>query len=298
MKINDINQIRCFNLIYQTRNITKAANHLKISKVAMAKRLSLLESDIGYKLFKRSTRSITPTIEADNLYRETVKLLDHIEEIQNLFSDENELKGLIRVTCSTTVARDFLAKILLDFQEKHSQIIVELIVTDSQLDLVENNIDLAIRVNPNKNSNLIGRKICDYKLIFVASPLILKNRKYFESLEDIKNFRLLYADIYQDLTIIEDKVKLKNVTAVKSFRTSDPETLTQTALSGKAISLRPDWSVKKFLREKKLVQILKNKTLNHFGEVWLLHGSGKLQSHRVKLLGDFIHDRLKQVFES
>lgn len=296
MKITDIDQLRCFNLIYQTRNITKAAEHFKISKVAMAKRLSILEEDLGYKLFKRSTRSISPTTEADTLYIESLKLLDHIEEIQDLFSNENELKGLIRVTCSTTIARDFLANIILEFQKQHPQINVELVVTDSLLDLVESNIDLAIRVNPNKNSILTGRKICDYQLIFVASPLLLKNRTRIESLQDLENQRLMFADIYQELIVNEDKIKLKNINANKSFRTNDPETLTQTAIQGNGIAVRPDWSVKRFINEKKLIPVLKNKTLNHAGEIWILNGTGKLQPQRVKLLNEFIYERLKKVF--
>lgn len=296
MKITDIDQLRCFNLIYQTRNITQAAKHFKVSKVAMAKRLSLLEQDLGYKLFKRNTRSISPTIEAETLYVESLKLLDHIEEIQDLFSNENELKGLIRVTSSTTIARDFLANIILDFQELHPLINIELVVTDSLLDLVENNIDLAIRVNPSKNSTLTGRKICNYQLVFVASPLVLKNKVKIESLRDLANQRLMFADIYQDLIINEDKTKLKNINANKSFKTNDPESLTQMALQGHGIAVRPDWSVKKWINEKKLIPVLRNKTLNHTGEIWLLNGTNKLQPQRVKLLNEFIYERLKKVF--
>lgn len=295
MKINDLIQIKCFNLIYQYRNITKAAQKMNISKVAMTKRLAILEEELGYKLFKRSTRLITPTIEADNLYLETSRLIEHVLEIENLFAKENELSGQVRITCSTSMAKDHLAELILEFQQDNPLIIVELVVTDSQLDLIESNIDLAIRINPSKSINLIGRKIVDYKFIFVTTQKYLKNRK-IKNITDLKDHRLFYLDHYKNYLINEDRIKIGQIICNSNFKTNDPETLTQLVLGGHGIAIRPDWSIKKLLNNGNLIQIFKNKSINNQGEIWILNSAGKLQSKRVKILNDYLYEKLKLRF--
>lgn len=298
MILKDINQIRSFIAIYQTKSLTKAAKKMGMSKAAMAKRLGLLESEMGYSLFRRSTRQIVPTPEADRIFIEAQRLLDHVQEFEATFGKDDAMKGLIRVTCSITMAQDILARVLNDFQLKHPELTIELVATDSMLDMIENNIDLAIRINPGENSSFQGRKIGQHRMVMVASPEYLKKYKKIRQLEDLKGHRVLFINSHGEYQFKSNKMKIKAFTKPRDFLTNDPGVLTKLAVDGMGIAIRPLWNVIELVNNNKLEIILKNEIINPVGDVWLLSSVGKRQTHRVRVLFDELVETLAPFFEN
>lgn len=298
MILKDITQIRSFIAIYQTKSLTKAAKKMGMSKAAMAKRLSLLESEMGYSLFRRSTRQIVPTPEADRIFIEAQRLLDHVQEFEATFSKDDAMKGLIRVTCSITMAQDILARVLNDFQLKHPELTIELVATDSMLDMIENNIDLAIRINPGENTSFQGRKIGQHRMVMVASPEYLKKHKKIRQLEDLKGHRVLFINTHGEYQFKSNKMKIKAFTKPRDFLTNDPGVLTKLAVDGMGIAIRPLWNVIELVNNNKLELILKNEIINPVGDVWLLSSVGKRQTHRVRVLFDELVETLAPFFDN
>lgn len=296
MILRDINQIRSFIAIYQTRSLTVAAKKMGMSKAAMAKRLTILEAEMGYSLFRRSTRKIVPTPEADRIFLEAQRLIDHVHEFEAAFGKDDAMKGLIRVTCSITMAQDFLAKILANFQTKYPEITIELIATDSALDMIENNIDLSIRMNPSEISSQIGRRVGQHKMVMVASPLYLKKHKKIKTLDDLKNHSVQFINPHGDLQFKTNKMKLKNFFPVRSFMTNDPGVLTKLSLEGMFISVRPWWNVRDHVQNNKLEVVLKNELFTSLGDVWVLSSVGKRQTHRVRILFEEMVEQLAPYF--
>lgn len=296
MILRDINQIRSFIAIYQARSLTVAAKKMGMSKAAMAKRLSILEAEMGYSLFRRSTRKIVPTPEAERIYLEAQRLIDHVQEFEAAFGKDDAMKGLIRVTCSITMAQDFVAAILAKFQQKYPEITIELLATDSALDMIENNIDLAIRMNPAEQSNQMGRRVGQHKMVLVASPDYLKKHKKIKTLDDLKNHSVQFINIHGELQFKSVKTKLKNFFPTRTFMTNDPGVLTKLSLAGMFISIRPWWNVKDHIENKKLEVVLKNEQLNVLGDVWVLSSVGKRQTHRVRILFDEMVEELSPYF--
>jgi LysR family transcriptional activator of dmlA len=286
MILRDINQIRSFIAIYQTKSLTMAAKKMGMSKAAMAKRLSVLEAEMGYSLFRRSTRKIVPTPEADRIFIEAQRLIDHVHEFEAAFGKDDAMKGLIRVTCSITMAQDFLGKVLTNFQIKYPEVFIELVATDSALDMIENNIDLAIRVNPVETSPYSGRKIGQHRMVMVASSDYLKKNKKIKTLDDLKNHEVLFINTHGELQFKSQKTKVKNFLNPRKFITNDPGVLTRLALDGVCVSIRPWWNVKDYVESKRLEQVLKQEAFNSLGDVWLLSSVGKMQTHRVRMLFD------------
>ncbi len=296
MILKDINQIRSFIAIYQARSLTVAAKKMGMSKAAMAKRLALLEAEMGYSLFRRSTRKIVPTPEADRIFLEAQRLIDHVHEFEAAFGKDDAMKGLIRVTCSITMAQDFLAKVLASFQAKYPEITIELLATDSALDMIENNIDLAIRMNPAEIANQIGRRIGQHKMVMVASPEYLKKHKKIKTLEDLKNHSVQFINPHGDLQFKTNKVKLKNFFPTRSFMTNDPGVLTKLSLEGMFISVRPWWNVKDHIESKRLEVVLRDELFTSLGDVWILSSVGKRQTHRVRILFEEMVEQLAPYF--
>lgn len=297
MILKDIIQIRSFIAIYQSRSLTKAAKKMGMSKAAMAKRLSLLEAEMGYSLFRRSTRQIVPTPEADRIFIEAQRLIDHVQEFEAAFTKDDTMKGLIRVTCSITMSQDILAHVLNNFQTKYPELTIELVATDSMLDMIENNIDLAIRVNPGENTSYQGRKIGVHRMVMVASPEYLKKFKKIKQLDDLKSHRILFINTHGEYQLKSNKMKIKTFAKPRDFLTNDPGVLTKLAVQGRCISVRPLWNVKDYIEEGKLEIILKNEIINPIGDVWILSSVGKRQTHRVRVLFDEMVEALKPYFE-
>jgi DNA-binding transcriptional LysR family regulator len=297
MILRDINQIRSFIAIYQTKSLTMAAKKMGMSKAAMAKRLTVLEAEMGYSLFRRSTRKIVPTPEAERIYIEAQRLIDHVHEFEAAFGKDDAMKGLIRVTCSITMAQDFIAQALANFQEKYPEVSLELIATDSMLDMVENNIDLAIRVNPSETSAYLGRKVGQHRMVMVAAHSYLKKHKKIKNLDDLKAHQVQFISPHGELQFKTNKVKIKTFLPARKFITNDPGVLTRLALEGMCISIRPWWNVKDHIENKKLELVLKHEQFSSLGDVWLLSSVGKRQTHRVRVLFDEMVSLLMPYFE-
>lgn len=293
MKVRDLDLLRSFNYVYEARSITKAALKLSVTKASVAKRLMQLESELGYKLFRRSTRLITPTPEGDELYARSKSLLENVQEFEEALNFDSSMHGTVRVTCSVSMAQRFLARVLIDFQKQHPEIIMDLVVTDSVLDMVEHNIDLAIRINPVSTMGQVGVKLADHYLKVVASPKYLKNAPPLKKVTDLKDHPILYLTSYGNSRFSKSKSKLKEVVGPRSFMTNDPSLITKLIHEGIGVGVRSTWDVKEPLAKKEFVELFPKDPLEKIGEIWLLSSTGRIQSKRVRALFDHLALELK-----
>ncbi len=283
MKLSDLTTLSTFKTIYETKSLTLSSEIMGLSKAALSKRLTALELDLGFKLFNRSTRSITPTLEADRLFPEVHDILEKIQGLSTRL-EKTPSRRTIRVTCNSSMSQRFMGRLLFDFQKEHPLVSIELIVTDSVLDFVENNLDLAIRINPSKNSRLVGRKIGEYRLVAVANkdyPI----RKKIQDLNELSEYPLLM--INQHMTIFHKPIE-------REFTTNDSPLITQLLLHDLNIGIRSSWDVKELVREKKLKYVLPVNFIKPLGEIWLLSDHQKLKNAEVRKLYDFLFKKISE----
>jgi DNA-binding transcriptional LysR family regulator len=284
MKINDLTTLTTFKTIYETRSLTKSSEIMALSKAALSKRLEALELDLGFKLFSRTTRSMAPTLEADRLFPEVQEILEKIQGLSSRLEKKTG-KRTIRVTCISSMSQRFMGRMLLDFQKEHPLISIELIVTDSVLDFVENNIDLAIRVNPSKNSSLVGRKLGEYRLVAVANkdyPV----RKKIQDLDEL---------IQHPLLVINAHMMVLPKTVERTFTTNDSPLINQLLVDDVNIGIRSSWDVKELVKEKKLKYVLPPDFIKPLGDIWLLSDTQKLKSEEVRKLNDYLFGRISKL---
>jgi DNA-binding transcriptional LysR family regulator len=284
MKINDLTTLTTFKTIYETRSLTKSSEIMALSKAALSKRLEALELDLGFKLFSRTTRSMAPTLEADRLFPEVQEILEKIQGLSSRLEKKTG-KRTIRVTCISSMSQRFMGRMLLDFQKEHPLISIELIVTDSVLDFVENNIDLAIRVNPSKNSSLVGRKLGEYRLVAVANkdyPV----RKKIQDLDEL---------IQHPLLVISAHMMVLPKSLERTFTTNDSPLITQLLVDDVNIGIRSSWDVKELVKEKKLKYVLPPDFIKPLGDIWLLSDVQKLKSEEVRKLNNYLFERISKL---
>jgi LysR family transcriptional regulator, transcriptional activator for dmlA len=290
MRNNQLNlsSLLCFKVLYQTLSFSRTGEKLNMSKASVSKKILSLEADLGGKLFIRSTRKISPTQEANLLFEKVDLIFSATEEINDIFNGSNALVGNLRITAPQSMAVAFLGEILLKFQKIHPGITVEIISTDNVLDVIENNIDLCLRINPPINSSLIGRRIGSYGLHLVATPGYLE--KYpVRSIKDIKNHKFISIDSH----FKEWNIEIINSTLKRSFASNDSLLVGHIIRSGLAIGLRSSWDIKSDLKQGRLVEVIPSHAVRNCGDVWLLSHPAKFKLSKVQALSSYLHEELK-----
>ncbi|CAO4191966.1 LysR family transcriptional regulator [Methylorubrum extorquens] len=156
---------------------TAAARSLGISPSAVSKSVQRLEERLGLSLFTRTTRSLTLTPEGRDLHERALRLLREAEAIeQAAVAAQAEPAGTLKVTAPFPIGVHLLAPALPRFRERHPRLSVDLRLSDRFADLIEEGIDVAIRVGELSDSRLVSRRLAAHRLCAFASPGYLARR--------------------------------------------------------------------------------------------------------------------------
>ena len=148
-----------------------AARSLSISPSAVSKSIQRLERHFGLALFTRTTRSLTFTAEGRDLHARVLILLRQAEEIEQLAkSARSEPAGTLRIAASLPVGLHMLAPAITEFRSRFPKVMIDLRLSDQMVNLVEEGIDLAIRIGELSDSSLLSRRLMPYTLCCYASP--------------------------------------------------------------------------------------------------------------------------------
>lgn len=150
---------------------TAAARSLSVTPSAISKSIQRLERHFGISLFTRTTRSLTLTPEGRDLYQHVLELLRHAEEIEQVAkSARSEPAGTLRIATSLPIGLHLIAPAIVVFRQRYPQVILDLRLSDNIVGLVDEGIDLAIRIGDLADSSLLSRPLSPYRLGCYASP--------------------------------------------------------------------------------------------------------------------------------
>lgn len=153
---------------------TAAARSLSVSPSAISKSVQRLERQLGVPLFNRTTRSITLTNEGRDLHERALKLLRDAEEIEQAAkAARSEPAGTLRIAASFPIGLHVIAPLLPVFRTRHQKVSIDLRLNDHRVDLIEEGIDLAVRIGDLPDSRLLSRKLSPHRLCCYASPTYL-----------------------------------------------------------------------------------------------------------------------------
>ncbi|WP_260600255.1 LysR family transcriptional regulator [Sphingomonas endolithica] len=156
---------------------TAAARSLSISPSAVSKSIQRLEKQLGLPLFARTTRSLTLTSEGRELHERALRLLREAQEIEQLaMTARSEPSGTLRVAASLPIGLHMIAPALPAFRKLHPKVTVDLRLTDRMVDIVDEGIDVAIRIGDLADSRLLSRKLASHRLCCFAAPAYLATR--------------------------------------------------------------------------------------------------------------------------
>ena len=159
----------------EAHSFTRAARFLGLTPSAVSKSVSRLERELGVRLFNRSPREVSLTSEGEDFFARCQDLVHGMEDARALVGGVgSEPKGLVRICAPVTFGEYVLARALPDFLAQLPNLRVELILTDRLPDLVEERIDLAVRIGEVPDSRLIAKPIMSRPFVTTASKAYLR----------------------------------------------------------------------------------------------------------------------------
>lgn len=183
--------LRTFVQVVERGSFTSAADGVGLTPSAVSKSITRLEDRLGTRLFHRTTRKLALTTEGEQFYLRARDIVAAIEEAEADVRATGTPKGALRINCVTGFALHELSQHIPEFLERYPGIDIQINVTDRIVDLLEENVDLAIRTGTLENESLIARKIKTFQRRLYASPEYLSRRGIPQTPSDLKDHRCI-----------------------------------------------------------------------------------------------------------
>ncbi len=173
--MNQLRQMSVFAHIVETGSITSAAEFLQLSKSVVSQHLKTLEQELGVTLLKRTTRRQTLTSAGKDFYQHCKEINDIANRAWHQAQEVLDVpKGDIRITAPYALMGTLVAPAIGELVQHYPLLTPELISSDNQLDLIAENIDLAIRVGQSKDSAIKQRRIGEFRDVLCASKKVME----------------------------------------------------------------------------------------------------------------------------
>lgn len=247
--------MRSFIKIADAGSFSAAALRLPHSQSTLSKHIASLEQHLQTRLFNRTTRSLSLTDDGAIFYEHAVAALAAIDEAEASIGGQGELGGVIRMTAPLTLAESRIVPMIQRFLERHPGVQVDFKLSDHALNLVSDNLDLAIRVGRLGDSQFVARKIGVARRILVAAPDYLDRAGRPASPSDLAHHNCLSYALasYRQQWDFESG---ESIGVQGNFSADSPNALRAAAKSGIGIAVNAIWLFEDDLRNGSLETVL------------------------------------------
>ena len=260
--MQDLNDLWYFVQVVDNGGFSPASRVIGIPKSRLSRRIALLEESLETRLIQRSTRSFTVTEAGQIFYRHCKAMIIEAEAAQEAINTlRAEPRGLIRLTCPITLLHVHIGDMLARFMTLYPQVTVQLEETNRQVDVLNENVDLAVRVRPLPldDSDLVMRKLADRGMCLVASPELVARFSKPQSPADLQHWPSLALSkpqqVYRWCLFGPDNQEV-TLHHKPRFVTTDMIALRAAALAGVGIVQLPMLMLNKQITDGSLVRLL------------------------------------------
>lgn len=290
-----LDNIRTFARVYELSNMSAAARDQRISAAVASARISQLEDHLGVRLFQRTTRQLNPTEHGRLFYPGACKIIEAVEDAEaEITSVTQSPRGTLFVAAPLGLGRRLIAPLVPAFKDAYPLINIRLRLSDRALDLAGEGLDVAFFLGLPRDSTLKLRKITDCARVLCASPDYLARKGTPKTPDDLTcgehdclNLRYPGAPEFQWPLEIEGQIK--SIAVKGPFESDDGDVLTDWALRGHGITLKPRFEVADHLAEGRLVAVLEGFPPQAV-QMGCLYAHRRHQDPKTRLLIDFMAD--------
>lgn len=291
VSINNLEEIRVFNQVVKSKGFSAAADVLQLPVNIVSRRVASLEQQLGVKLLNRTTRQISLTDEGQILFNRSAELLAGFDKLAREINQGQEtIAGAIRIAVRTTTVEFGIVEKLAELVAQHSQLEIQLFVSDEPVDIVQEGIDLALVIGELPDSSLAAKRIGEVIFCLCAATNYISDTRLIQTPEDILKFNYILS--WQKQSPSQLKLRAKDgsevlITPKSRFKSNDVRTRARAVFAGIGIGTLPFAEALSKIKTGQLVQILPDYSLPAI-PVWCVKAPEKRDDPRLRLIEDLL----------
>ncbi len=258
--MSKLQAIEVFIKVAELKSFTAAASALELSRTVVSDRVKELEHELGVRLLQRTTRRVALT-EAGAAFLERARV--GVSALEEAAAEAASLsatpRGVLRINAPMSFGFRRLAPEIGAFMQAYPEVRVELTLTDRLIDLIEEGVDIAIRIGELRDSSLIARKLASCRMMLCASPDYVKRHGAPKHPRDLERHTRLFYTLW--LASDEWRFRKRGEDVVvragdAALRSNNGDAIAAAAAAGAGVALQPDFIAKPLIRQGSLVELL------------------------------------------
>jgi len=290
--------LQAFVAVVEAGSFTAAAARLNAAKSVVSRRVSALEERLGVQLLRRTTRVLNLTETGSSFYEHSARILADLEEAEAAVQQEHgELRGTLRVALPLSFGVRHMCKPIAAFAKQHPKVEFDLDLNDRRVDLIEEGVDMALRIGRLPDSSHIARRLFDVRTVVCASPHYLHVHGEPKSLVELQDHRcLVYSNLPDPAkwSCKDEDGKQQVVEVRPALSCNSGDYLTNAAAHGMGIVIQPTFIASESIRRGNLVPVLTEYEWP-VSPAYAIYPPTRHLSYRVRAFIDFLADRFASV---
>jgi len=295
-----LDNIAVFVRVVELGNLSSAGRDMRISPAVASNRIKELEKHLGVRLFNRTTRQLMPTEHGRVFYEGAKRILESVNEAEAAVAAlSGQPRGTIRVTAPLGLGRRMIASGIPEFHDRYPDIEVRLRLSDHNVDIMKEGIDVAFRLGQLEDSSLRMRGIAECERVIAAAPSYLAARGEPRTPQDLvaqKHDCLLlrFPGSRENIWTLTTPNGPYKVEVHGPFDSDDGDVITGWALAGRGIVNKPRFEIEPFIRDRRLKVILADYPPTPV-QLAAIYPHKNFQDPKVRLLLDFMAERCQRL---
>jgi DNA-binding transcriptional LysR family regulator len=288
-------EMQTFATVVEAGSFVAAANLQGLSKAAVSRYVAELESRLGVRLLRRTTRRLSLTDEGEVFYARCKELLADVDEAEaEISSRSGEALGQLKINVPVSFGLLHLARLWPGFMALHPKVTLDVTLSDRLVDLVEEGYDLAVRIARLPSSSLISRKLSSVRMVLCASPVYLREHGTPQHPSELANHAIIAYSLLSmgETWEFQGPEGPTTVKVTPRMRTNSGDTCRAAALQHRGIVLQPSFIVGADLLSGALVEVLPQHRSLELG-VYAVYPTRKHVSPKVRLMIDFLAEAFR-----
>lgn len=288
--------IPIFTAVVELGSFSAASRKLGITKSAVSKRISALETHLGAKLIQRTTRKLSLTESGEQYYSYIHKAKSLVNEGEDAISSlQGTPRGHLRVSIPMVFGQLHIAPLLSEFLHRFPDIKLNLSMDDKVVDLVEDGLDMVLRIGALSDSNLVARKLSPCRSVLCASPGYLEKYGNPETVNDLQQHNCLYYSYFRSGMewAFDGPCGRERIKPEGNIQVNNSKVLKQLMLDDVGICQMPLFLVEQELASGALITILEQYRLPEHG-VYAVYPERAFMPAKLKVFLDYLEQKLSQ----
>lgn len=283
--------MRVFVEIVERGSMSAAAETLDMSRAMTSRYLEGLEEWLGSRLLHRTTRRLALTDAGEQALKTCREMLTLEKDVMSLAGHAGEVQGRLRLTSSPSFAHAQLAAAVVEFQAIHPKVEIDLVMVDRTVDLVQDRIDLAIRLSNHIDDGLVARKLAVCRSVLCASPSYLKQMGTPRTPKDLADHKhVMHSNAFALTYNLRKNDEITTVKAQGTLMANETSIVRAAALAGAGIAMLPTYYVGEELARGTLRMVLPSYDLDTMN-IQAVYLSRRHQPQPLRLLIEFLAAR-------